>query len=246
MFPLHNSGSGTATRGQVADVAPRCPVKSIFGSFVPRNIVIRPQQMLKIMGYRDGGPVRPAVRRTANSVAELAAAAMTPVVHYARLGVTQCYDGGLSLADGTVFQGPVFAKHLSGCREAMAFIMTLGGKFDSTQKNLTAAGNTLEAVFMETAGWVAIEEVTRLFTGNIRNSAKAEGLDLSRRLAPGYVFRVGDRKVDWPLEEQKSFFGIFEGVKLPVELLESCAMMPKMSRTGLFGFRPNAERGQDA
>lgn len=246
MFPLHDSGSGAATGGQVADAATPCPVQTAFGSFVPRDIAIRPQQMLKIMGYRDGAPVRPAVRRTAESVAELAAAAMTPVVHYARLGVTQCNDGGLVLADGTVFRGPVFAKHLNGCREAMAFIMTLGGKFDSTQKNLTAAGNTLEAVFMETAGWVAIEEATRLFTGRMRDSARTEGLDLSRRLAPGYVFRVGNRKVDWPLEEQKAFFGIFEGIRLPVELLESCAMMPKMSRTGFFGFRPHAARGHDA
>jgi hypothetical protein len=115
--------------------------------------------------------------------------------------------------------------------------MTLGARFESVQKNLSGSDNLLEAVFLETAGWVAIEEATRIFTQHFRKAAFADGLDLSRRLAPGYVFRVGDRKVDWRLEEQKEFFAIFKSVSLPVTLLESCAMMPKMSRTGFFGLR---------
>jgi hypothetical protein len=182
----------------------------------------------------------------AERIAELAAAAMTPVVHHCRIAVERCDEKGLVLANGTVFHGPVFAKHLADCREAIAFIMTLGSRFDTTQKNLSDSDNLLDAVFLESAGWVAIEEATRLFTQQARKAVLFDGLELSRRLAPGYVFRVGDRKVDWPLEEQTAFFQIFEGIKLPVELLESCAMMPKMSRTGFFGLRPCAGPDHDA
>lgn len=202
--------------------------------------------MLKIMGYRAGAPVRPAVRRMAERIAELAAAAMAPVVHDCRIGIVRCDEAGIELADGTVFQGPVFSKHVGDCQEAIAFIMTLGARFDSTQKNLSGSDNLLEAVFLETAGWVAIEEATRIFTQHVRKRALEDGLELSRRLAPGYVFRIGDRKVDWPLEQQKNFFDIFRSVSVPVTLLDSCAMMPKMSRTGFFGLRPLMAAKQDA
>jgi hypothetical protein len=94
----------------------------------------------------------------AERTAELAAAAMTPVVHHCRIGVERCDAEGLVLANGVVFHGPVFAKHLAECREAVAFVMTLGSRFDSTQKNLSDSDNLLDVVFLETAGWVAIEE----------------------------------------------------------------------------------------
>lgn len=246
MFPLQDTGSGAAPREHAADARSHAVGGATFGVFTPRGIAIRPEQMLKIMGYPAGATIRPAVRRMAERIAELAAVAMTPVVHHCRITIERCDAEGLVLANGTVFHGPVFAKHLVDCREAIAFIMTLGSRFDSTQKNLSDSDNLLDAVFLETAGWVAIEEATRLFTQQARKTALFDGLELSRRLAPGYVFRVGGRKVDWPIEDQKPFFKLFESIKLPVDLLESCAMMPKMSRTGFFGFRPCAEPNHDA
>lgn len=245
MFPLQDSVYGAPSREHAASAGSRPGAGATFGIFTPRGIAIRSEQMLKIMGYPAGTSIRPAVRCMAERTAELAAAAITPAVHHCRIAIERCDAEGLVLADGTVFRGPIFAKHLADCREAIAFIMTLGSRFDLTQKNLTDSGNLPDAVFLETAGWVAIEEATRLFTQQARKAALFDGLELSRRLAPGYVFRVGDRKVDWPLEEQKPFFGIFEGIKLPVELLESYAMMPKMSRTGFFGLRPCAEPNHD-
>ncbi len=237
MLPLSELGS--ARDAVAGDVARRSG--ATFGVFAPRGIEIKVEPMLKIMGYRAGAPVRPAVRRMAERIAELAASAIAPTVHHCRIGIEHCDDSGIRLADGTAFQGPVFAKHVGDCREAVAFVMTLGTRFDLTQKNLSDADNLLESVFLETAGWVAIEEATRLFTQHFRKIALEDRLDLTRRLAPGYVFRVGDRKVDWPLEEQKEFFALFRCIDLPVTLLDSCAMMPKMSRTGFFGLRPHTE-----
>lgn len=240
MLPLRELDSDAATRESAsAGIARRSG--ATFGVFTPRGVEIRVEPMLKIMGYRAGAPVRPAVRRMAERIAELAASAITPSVHHCRIGIEHCDDTGIRLADGTAFQGPIFAKHLGDCREAVAFVMTLGTRFDTTQKNLTDADNLLESVFLETAGWVAIEDATRLFTQHFRKIALDDRLDLSRRLAPGYVFRVGDRKVDWPLEEQREFFAIFRSIILPVALLDSCAMMPKMSRTGFFGLRPQTK-----
>lgn len=245
MIPLRELDSGATLREPAASDGPR-RAGATFGVFVPRGIEIRTEPMLKIMGYRAGAPVRPAVRRTAERIAELGVSAIAPTVHHCRIGIEHCDEAGIRLGDGTAFNGPAFAKHLSDCREAVAFIMTLGARFESAQKNLSGGDNLLEAIFLETAGWVAIEEATRIFTQHCRKAAFEDGLDLSRRLAPGYVFRVGDRKVDWRLEEQKDFFAIFKSVNVPVSLLESCAMIPKMSRTGFFGLRPRTKMNHDA
>jgi len=42
----------------------------------------------------------------------------------------------------------------------------------------------------------------------------------------------------WPLEEQIGLFGLFKNAHLPVTVMASCAMQPKMSRSGLFGTAP--------
>jgi hypothetical protein len=57
-------------------------------------------------------------------------------------------------------------------------------------------------------------------------------------MGPGYAYRVGSLQVDWPLEDQRELFTLLEGGPLPVTLMSSCAMFPKLSRSGLFGVAP--------
>lgn len=236
MFPVQDQALSALRGGQAVNAALAQPSHAA-SVFVPKGIDIRPERMLRIMGYREGAPVRPAVYRTASAMAELAQAAIAPVIHDCRVTVSRCDNDGLLLSDGTAFRGPVFAKYLDGCEAAVAFILTLGGRFDSTAKNLVSGGNMLEAVFLETAGWVAVEGATQLYADHLTQRVRGEGMQLTRRLAPGYSFRVGGRKAEWPLEDQKPLFGLFAGRQLPVEIMESCAMTPKMSRTGFYGLR---------
>jgi hypothetical protein len=222
-----------APRNGTVAVAPSCVT-----SFSPRGVEVRADRLLRLMGYRHDRPARPAVRRVAEAVAELATSAMAPCVHYRSDRIVACDDERLVLAGGAAFRSPAFHKHLEGCTEVVVFVLTLGARFDSTERNLAAGDKMLEVVFLESAGWLGVEECTRLFTAHLAAQLRDRGLALSRRLAPGYSFRLGERKVDWPLEDQKPLFALFADVTLPVQLLDSCAMTPKMSRTGLFGLRP--------
>jgi hypothetical protein len=226
---------GSLSGGQAVNAARPAARSLALGSYLPRGITIRPEQMLRIMGYREGAAVRPAVRRMTAAMAELAASAIAPVVRDCQAAIARCDENGLLLSGGIAFRGPVFAKYLAGCDTAVAFILTLGGRFDSTEKNLVAGNNLLEAVLLNAAGWVAVEEATRLYAEALASRIKPHGLALTRRLAPGYSFRVGGEKVEWSLEDQKQLFGLFADAELPVRLLESCAMTPKMSRTGFYG-----------
>jgi hypothetical protein len=93
----------------------------------------------------------------------------------------------------------------------------------------------LEALFLETAGWLGIELTTRAFVTFLGGLAENEGFRVTRRMGPGYSYKVDGDPVMWSLEDQRQLFEVFDGVQLPVRLLESCAMMPKMSRSGLYG-----------
>jgi len=93
-------------------------------------------------------------------------------------------------------------------------------------------------LFLETVGWMAVEQATKRLLRHLGELVGPEGLVLTRRMAPGYSFSVGGRKCDWSLFEQPALFGIFRDVELPVRLLESGGMVPKMSRSGLYGLRP--------
>ena len=63
---------------------------------------------------------------------------------------------------------------------------------------------------------------------------------MSPRLGPGYSYKLDGRSVLWPLEQQQPLFEMFARDDVDIELLESCAMLPKISRSGLFGFLAKA------
>ena len=105
----------------------------------------------------------------------------------------------------------------------------MGKPFDKEAQALSSDGNVLDLLFLETAGWLGVEEATRLLVTRLRSWAKEHGYGLTRRFAPGYGA--------WPLTGQQSLFSLFQGIALSVQLLESCAMLPSMSRSGMWGIR---------
>jgi hypothetical protein len=197
------------------------------GHFVPRDLVLPVDPLLRMQGYRDLARVRDRVRKIAATAATIAEGLVTPDAYYRRLGIDECTDASLRLADGTVFHSQDFAKALRGCTEVVAFVLTVGPKLDEEVARHSARDDLVTALFLEMAGWLAVERATKQLAEHLWSLAGAEGLRLSRRLAPGYA--------DWDLAAQQPFFGLFAGIDLPVHLLESSAMMPKKSRSGLYG-----------
>jgi len=220
------------------DLDPR-PLIAAAGIFEPRGIEISPDDMLRVMGYRQGARIRAQVRRTAEAMAALAATSATPVACYRRVPIAGCTTDALVLSTGTSFRCPAFAAYLAGCDEVAVFVLSLGGRFDSTQENLTASEQVLEGYMLEIAGWLGIEAATRLFRAHLAEAARRDSLVLTRRMAPGYSFRLDGGKVEWPLEDQRALFSLFGDTAPPARLLEGgFAMTPKMSRTGLYGLHP--------
>lgn len=213
------------------------PMPNACASFTPKRLTIAVEQVLKVQGYADLARVRPTVRSAAETVTTMVNRMVTPDVRCRRVDIERYADGILTLVEGTQFHCEAFGKYLAGCREVVAFVLTLGGGLDHIERNLSANNQLLEAVFLEAAGWMAVEQATKSLVKHLRNLLEPEGLTLTRRLAPGYRFTLGGRKCEWPLLDQAALFGLFNGFDLPVRLLESGGMVPKMSRSGLYGLR---------
>lgn len=203
------------------------PKLEVHGYFVPRGITIPTDPLLRMQGYRDLARVRARVRKIADQAAAKAESLVAPEAHYRRVRIDACTATSVRLETGTVFHSSRFAKALSGCPEVVVFLLTVGQRLDDAVAELSTSDDLVTALFMEMAGWLAIERATKQLVEHLWSLAGVEGKRLSRRLAPGYA--------DWPLDEQKPLFDLFDGIDLPIQLLEGSAMIPKKSRSGLYG-----------
>jgi hypothetical protein len=208
--------------------APQPPAGDGLATFVPTGIRIPVAPMLRVQGYRDPEAVRPAIRDAAAEVARRVEAVAVPEARYVGVGVMECDGRGLVLETGARFEGADFAKVLAGCQRIVATVVTLGTGVDEAAAEFGRDDRLLEALFLETAGWIAVESTTRALRGHLAGVASDQGLRLSRRLGPGYG--------DWRLDGQRDLFALFGGADIPVRLLDGCAMTPKMSRSGIYGF----------
>jgi hypothetical protein len=198
--------------------------------FVAGKLRIRTASMLRIHGYADPDRVPGKIRDLAASIAARAELVCEPTAWYRELGIRSCGDAILTLDNGIVLRCRDF-RRLAGCRSVITFVLTLGDAVDAEVQERSKAGIFIEALFLETAAWLAIEAATRALARFLGEGVARRGLRLTRRFAPGYA--------DWALSEQIQLFSTFGEARLPVRLLESGIMVPKMSRSGMYGLHPS-------
>ncbi len=201
-----------------------------YGHFRTEIAELAVEPLLRMQGYRDLARVRPRIRAIAAKAAARARDLAAPEASYRRVAIRSRTPESLELDGGVSFHSARFAKVFAGCGEVVAFVLTLGPALDAESERLTAADEIVEALFLEMAGGLAVEQATKALALHVSDQVRDERLGLTRRLGPGYV--------DWPLDEQAGLFALLEAAPLPVRLLESCAMIPKKSRSGLYGLRP--------
>jgi len=205
--------------------------------FDPAPPSVRYERILRIQGYTDLSRVRPAITHAANEMAALASSKSRPRVAYCHVPIRSLDSEGLDVEGGR-FESKAFASRLAGCLEVAPVVLSVGDGIGKEVAALADAGDLLEAVLLETAGWLCIEDATRQFTIHLKEAAAARGCRITSRMGPGYSYRLEAEEVTWPLEAQPVLFGLFGGAKLPVALMSSCAMQPKLSRSGLYGIAP--------
>ena len=203
-------------------------------------ISVSTERILRVHGYTDVSRVRPRVRRPIlQAVTEMTAVGkplIQPAAYCIRSDITQLIDGRLNLSNGTELVSPAFDRFLIRARGVVLFVLTIGSAIDDKLQTLNAKGDLLHQLFLDTFGWMAVEAITKQMVIQLRAMADNDNLRLSRRMGPGYSYPLSDsRTTHWPLEDQRPLIAAFNGIDLPVQLLDSCAMQPRMSRSGLLG-----------
>jgi hypothetical protein len=195
--------------------------------FLPEPLSLAVLPILRFHGYRAIERVAPPILEAAQKMIATAEALVAPQVVFVYRPIEHMDGERLTLRDGPTFHGRCFATHLAGSREALCFLVTMGPALDERVGELADDGDLLEALFLESAGWLAIEKTLRAFRAHLRVRFRPVRLRLSPRLGPGFL--------DWPLTEQLPFFSVFRDAPLPVSVNEYCVMSPKKSISGLFG-----------
>ena len=195
--------------------------------------------VLKIHGYKDMEKVRRAIRAAAQIAIQVFIENTTPIVSY-RVVDIQSIDGSVLALSGDIYlKSPIFMQYLSNSRQAVVFALTVGKEIDKRTIEWMEQEKLVEALFLESAAWLGVENATKQFVLIVRNWALQHKLRISRRLGPGYSYPINGKQVEWELHDQKPLFQLLaDDANLPVSLLESSAMLPKMSRSGLFGLIP--------
>ncbi len=195
-------------------------------------------RLLRVHKYTDPSKVRPVIVDAAERASQDALLLAAPTARYVISEIKSLKNGVLTLTGGHQFDCPAFEQHLENCQHLVAFIMTLGDRLDAKTMSLVEdVFEPLDALFLETAGWLTIEAATRKLAAKIRSDAARDGCATSLRMGPGYEYKLHENgeRVRWDLVQQQVLFKLFGDTDLPVELLSSCAMFPKMSRSGVYG-----------
>ena len=213
------------------------PAPAEAGRFHAGPVDVRTDRILRIQGYQDMERVRRPIRRAADTAAALAREIAEGEVGFRRVGIAACSGSSLEFEGGERFECGAFERFLAECESAVVFAMTAGSAIDERIDALMAADDPVVALLLDTAGWLAIESITRQFAERLKADCERAGLRLTRRMGPGYTYRVGQEMAPWGLEEQEGLFRVLGADASPVTVLPSGAMLPKMSRSGLYGLR---------
>jgi hypothetical protein len=193
----------------------------------PDRLAVDPWTVLRLARYRRRddvpAPVWDATRAMVARAGELAG----PAAGLRLVRITEITDARVSLAEGPRFSGHAVARHLTGARQGVAFILTLGGALEAEVAALGQRHDLLEAYLLDLAGWAGIEATVRALRRDL--VAALPRVRVSHRLGPGHR--------DWPLTEQRELVGLFEGDPGPVRLSEQGVLVPFKSISGLFALR---------
>jgi hypothetical protein len=166
----------------------------------------------------DPARARPEVVAAAKSVLDEAQALFAPAAIHTTLPVSDFQHQRVTLEGGTVFEGPLVARALTGATEVTLAVCTAGAAVDERVTELFSAGDPVRALALEGAGIAAVTGVSRMVAGRICDQASTRGLRIGMQAEPG--------QEGWPIQQQRVLFDLLPAEEIGVRLTKDCLMVP--------------------
>ncbi len=201
---------------------------------------ISPLKILRTHGYRSKDVIRKKILDATNKAIKILSTSSTPVGYFCIEEISNNCRNKIELKCGTTFNSDLFKERFAKSKFLVAFIITLGKEVDETIKKISnCSDEPLGALFLENASWLALELVLRDARSKIIKFAKNNDMQIENRMAPGYTYpsKINKKRIMWELQEQKILFGLFDKESISIRLTDSCTMLPRMSRSGIFGLK---------
>lgn len=180
----------------------------------------------RISGY---GHNRPAPKRFVTAVEHMTERCMELARPRAAYEVYEFIldDAGIH-TDGRTFTGNILRTVLAGSGRLGLFVMTIGSDVDYEVMRLSQEGDMLSSVALDAVAGVALAVSSLDFLERVRETvARPDGDELTPIFSPG--------ECHWDIREQSVLFSLVDAEPIGVYLNDVYMMVPKKSRSGLFG-----------
>lgn len=185
-------------------------------------------KVLRMLGARQGRKASAAVIRRIDSLSREMDVLLKPRLAYRTFALASSDRGGIELAGGPRFQSPKLAKAMKGAKEICCFVATVGPLLEMEVQALMGQRRHADAYVLDTMGSMGAENVVEQFYQRVARRLAQRNQGVTLRFSPGYC--------DWPLDQQRRLFKLFDDhPSLDVTLSSSCLMSPRKSVSGLFG-----------
>ena len=187
--------------------------------------------LLRLQKHRQPALARQPIRESAAAMAAEARGLIAPesVVWRGRVTASEP-DGAVTLEGVHRFQSRALAGLLAQAEAAYVVALTIGEGLERRVDTYFKEQEFLEGLFLDTAGWAAIEILMREVRRRLLAEERPFGRVVTHRLAPGYR--------DWPVDEQAALLRVFGETPMPVRVTDSAWMLPRKSVSALFGVCP--------
>jgi hypothetical protein len=135
------------------------------------------------------------------------------------------FENGYKIKSGNV------AMLLKNCCKAYGVGATISEVLECKMSEFLKKKETFNALILDAAGSVAVEETMILANTQIKIYEEKKGSVLTKRYSPGYG--------DWTLEDNKHFLNWIGAERIGVKLNEFYQMKPEKSVSSLIGVQKN-------
>lgn len=188
---------------------------------------VRNKELIRLLGGRKNGRLSWAIKSKVEGFTAGLRRFLRPKVHYKIKPLARTTKTSIELEKGPVFRSRKIARTLTRCGQVVCFVATIGRRLEDLIQDRFRSNRVSEAYILDALGSVLVEDVARQFHEYMAKKCALRQEEVTLRFSPGYC--------DWPLEEQRKLFSVFNPSRLSVRLSKSCLMEPRKSISGIFG-----------